>query len=98
MGGRFQRGEGHTSLVPEEAAAGVEGALLVGVEDRTYWVAAGDEWVVPAGWVAARMVREEEGFHGCKDRGEVDQEVEGWAQDVDAEPPGVKQTGLKFDG
>lgn len=98
VGGPFQRGEGHTSVVPEEAAVRVEGGLLGEVEDRTYSVVAGDEWVVPAGWVAVRMVREEEGFHGCKDRGEVDQEVEGWAQDVGAEPPGVKQTGLKFDG
>lgn len=43
------------------------------------------------------MVREEEGFHGCKDRAGADQEVEVWVQDAGVKPPEEKQTGSKFD-
>ena len=45
----FQREEGRILVVPEEVVVGVEEDLPGEVEDQTYSVVVGDEWVAPAG-------------------------------------------------
>jgi hypothetical protein len=87
--GCSQREEDRILVVPEEVAVEVEEVLFGGAEDQAYLMVAGDEWAVPAGLVAVRMVQEV-GFYGRKGRGEVDQEVEAWVQDAGVGSPGEK--------
>ena len=99
----FQREEDRTLVGPEEVAVeveevqfgGVEKVQFGGVEDLAGSVAAGDEWVVPAGYVAVRIFQEE-GFHGCK-RVVVDLGVGVWVQVAGVGQPVEKRIGSKVD-